>query len=218
MKYKIVDKKAPRFRKTEFETRLVVKDLHKEFVEKTGIQISLEEFKALYEENMEVIKHFIETERNGVLLPEQMGNMILSFFKMKRPAYNYIEGMATGNGPQDHLFHSYELQGKIVWSYRDLKYKPREFHYYGFVGCRDLKQRASKAFINTPELFRKYVYTKIENAKKRLINRYECYYQGGYQSTEGVEQSSQLGQPADQQVPIFTDKQTPGLPNQTTPD
>ncbi len=192
MKYKIVDKEAPRFTRTQFQTKLVIKDLHGEFVDKTGIQIDYKTFKTLYERNMDVIKDFIVTERNGVVLPVQMGNIHLAFFKMKRRMYNYMYGWTSGEAPVNHQFNSEGLPGKIFWDYKDVKYKPRDYRLCGFKACRQLTQAASRAFTNTPELFRKYLYKTIERSKASKMEKNECNNQGSNQPVENASQGSQL--------------------------
>jgi hypothetical protein len=196
-KYKIVDVKAPRFRKTKYETRLVVTQLHKEFTEQTGIQIDMRTFRKMYNENMSVIREFVVAERNGIVLPEQMGNIHLAFFKRKRPMYNFVEGMRTGMGPVEHFWESDNLQGKICWDYKDLKYKPKHYYLYGFTGCRELKKMATNAFTNTPQIFKTCIYTNVERRKIKQLEYYERYYKGSIEPAKGSEQSSELGQSVD---------------------
>lgn len=192
MQYKVVDKTAPRFTRTKFQTKLVIKELHEEFVKSTGSHIDYQTFRLLYETNMDVIRDFITKERNGVALPVQMGNIHLAFFKRKRKIYDYMTGMATGEAPVEHAFHSDNLPGKIFWDFKTIKYKPRDFRLFGFKGCRELTQAASKAFINTPELFRKYIYKKGEHIKRRRLNLNERNNKRSDQSTEGSQQSGEL--------------------------
>lgn len=187
MNYKTVDRTAPRFRRTKYQTRLSVIELHKEYVKNTGSEIDLDSFKKLYNTMMDTILDLAVTERNGVMLPKQMGNIHLALFKMKRKMFNYVLGMTEGRGSIVPKFSTNSLQGKIFWDYKKVKYKLKNFMFYGFVATREFKRRASQAFIDTPEIFPKLLYQdkRIERRKAKRLEENEYNNQGSNQSAEG---------------------------------
>lgn len=190
MKHRIVDRKAPRFRKTGFETRLSIIQLHKEYEEKIGKPIDKALFEAIYKESMAVIRHFAVTERNGVLLPEQMGNIHLMFFKPSRKVYSQQIGYLTGNAPLTNPWDENYLQGKICWDYRGVKYKLKDYILFSFTGTRELKTMASTSFKTIPEVFPRITAKHEERYKTRQQRIDEQNNQGSDKSTESTDQIS----------------------------
>lgn len=161
-RYKIVDKKAPRFRRSKYRYNVINKDLHQRFVEETNIDIEWELFKEINKYiNLEIRDTAIKS-RNGVILPKQMGNIWLGLFKMKERPLNEPYIRNTGNHATYFSFETSGLQGKICWDFNNVKYKVRNYTYWGFVGHRDFKTMASHNFLENPEL-----YTKINSIVKR---------------------------------------------------
>lgn len=152
-RYKIVDKKAPRYRRSKYRYNIINKDLHKRFVEETSIDIDWEFFKVINEYINTEIRDVTLNSRDGVILPKQMGNIWLGLFKMKERPLNEPYIRNTGNHATYFSFETSGLQGKICWDFDKVKYKVKNYPYWGFMAHRDFKTKASHNFLENPELY-----------------------------------------------------------------
>lgn len=169
-RYKIVDKKAPRFRRSKFRYNLVNKDLWKRFIDETGIDVSWDEFRDINASiGLEITNMAIE-ERDGVILPEQMGNIWLGLFKMATRPLNEQHMRTTGEHATFFSFETFGLQGKICWDFDNCRYKVKNYPYWGFVGHRDFKTKASHNFKENPELYKRIKIEDESNTKRSNIS------------------------------------------------
>lgn len=156
-RYKIVDRKAPRFRRAKYRYNLVNQDLWREFIKSTGISISWDDFRKINEcINLEIKQEAIDS-REGVLLPEQMGNVWLGLFKLKERPLNEQYARNTGQHATYFSFETSGLQGKIVWDFDRVRYKVKNNEFWAFIGHRDFKTEASHKFKENPELYSRIV-------------------------------------------------------------
>ncbi len=168
-KYKIIDRKAPRFRRAKFRYNLVNKELHKRFVEEIGIEVSWADFRKINQYINEEIASVSLLERQGCLLPEQMGNIWLGLFKMKERPLNKSYAGSTGEHATYFSFETFGMQGKICWDFKNCRYSVPNYRYWAFIAHRDLKQKASRAFKENPELYARINIKAIEYAKIKKL-------------------------------------------------
>jgi len=168
-RYKIVDKKAPRFRRSKYRYNIINRDLHERFVKESGIDIEWELFKQINEYINIEIRDTILNSRDGVILPKQMGNIWLGLFKMKERPLNEPYMRNTGNHATYFSFETSGLQGKICWDFDNVKYKVKNYPYWGFIAHRDFKTKASHNFLENPELYSRInAITKREEILKQI--------------------------------------------------
>lgn len=160
--YKIVDKKAPRFRRSKYRYNIINKELHRKFVEQFDTDIDWATFKAIAEKINLEIREVALNNREGVILPEQMGNIWLGLFKSKERMINQPHMRTTGEHATYFSFETSGLQGKICWDFHNVKYKVKNYPYWGFVGHRNFKEKASDNFLEAPEL-----YSRIPGIEKK---------------------------------------------------
>lgn len=185
-KYKLTDRKAPRFRQCRFN--IVSSELHKKFLEENpNFYITYKDFKFIIKEiNNEIINQVIEN-REGVILPKGLGRIWLGFFHPKRKTFKET-------GLSNYNFETKDLQGKICWDYKFVKYKIKSRDFYGFNAHRDFKTAASNAFKNTPERYSKImtIDKNLERAKRKILEKNE-YYGSNDQSCDQPSEDTQQG-------------------------
>lgn len=150
--YKKTDKTRPRFRISKYRYNLINKDLHKSFVEKTGIKMTWKEFKDIAGAiSDEYVKIAIE-ERDGVALAKGMGNVYLALYPFSREAVEYLRTKAT-----EDMYHHFfkEFDGKVTWDFRCLKYRVKNRMYWSFKPHRNFKTAAHHAFLEQPERYKR---------------------------------------------------------------
>lgn len=188
-RYKIVDRKAPRYRRSKYRYNLINKDLWNKFKEETKTNISWNEYKKINEYiNLEIKAEAIRS-REGVLLPEQMGNLWLGLFKLKERPINENLARNTGVHSTYFSFETSGLQGKILWDFDRVRYKVKNYPYWGFIAHRDFKTEASHSFKEVPELYSRIIpIITMEEFYKRLKLENEPNTQGSNISSEDTEQ------------------------------
>ena len=154
--YKIVDRKAPRYRRAKHRYNLINKDLWAKFVTETGIKLSWEQFKEISQEINTEARNLALENREGVMLPEQMGHLWMGLFPAKERILNEPYARNTGNHATHFSFETFGMQGKIVWEFtRKVRYKVKNHQFWGFIAHRDFKTKASNNFKDNPELYRR---------------------------------------------------------------
>ncbi len=152
-RYKIVDRKAPRFRRAKYRYNLINRHLHERFLKETNIDIEWDLFKSINEYiNIEIRDVALNT-REGIILPKQMGNIWLGLFKMKERALNEQYARNTGNHSTYFSFETSGMQGKICWDFDKVKYKVKNHPFWGFIAHRDFKTKASSNFLQNAEIY-----------------------------------------------------------------
>jgi len=191
--YRICDRKEPRFRVSKFRYSNLNRELFDRFKEANpSIKIDYLFFKdIIFSINEEIINHVIEN-KEGVFLPSGMGRIYLGLFPPKE-RYKKAETIRNQGIHATHFnFDSDGLVGKIIWVSNDSKYKTKNLRFYGFVGHRNFKTKASQGFKNTPEKYLKdMMWTRnIEYTKRKINERNEINSQSGNQPNQDTEQSS----------------------------
>lgn len=197
--YKICDKKAPRFRSSKYRHNIINENLWREFCNIYKVDISYKEYKKIITAISNKIIETSVNERDGVLLPEYMGKNRLILYRPLKPIINVDAARNFGLDAKYMMFNTDGLQGKIEWSFKNIRYATPNKKFFGFKGHRNFAKAASNAFKNQSE---RYVIVDIEGAirakkiKKQLRNEYNN--KGGIESHKGPKQSDQFGQQADQ--------------------
>lgn len=168
----MVDRTAPRFRASKYRYNLINNELYEKFREThPNIVISWKDFKKINETINETYVEEILANREGAVLPEQMGRVWLGLFPAKERILNEPYVRETGEHATFFSFHSNGMQGKIVWDFSLVKYKVENRHFYGFSAHRSFKTAASKCFISNPELYsRIFSIVAASEAHKNLKN------------------------------------------------
>jgi len=192
--YRKVDKKAPRFRLSKYRYISINRELFERFRQAhPNIKMDYLVFKDIICNINEEFVNYALDNREGVFLPAGMGRIYLAMFKMKEKRIN--EAIAMSNGLTRKYFDlSSDLNGKIVWKTFGVRYKVEETQFYGFIAHRTFKNRASKAFRETPEnfLFEAQM-IKTNEIYKRINNeRAKANSQICDQSSEDTEQSGEF--------------------------
>jgi len=187
-RYKIVDKKAPRFRRAKYRYNLLNRDLHEKFVEETGLDVDWKFFKKVNEYINLEIRDVALSSRSGVILPKQMGNVWLGLFKMKERPLNEPYIRNTGNHATYFSFETSGMQGKICWDFDKVKYRVKNYPFWGFIAHRDFKTKASKNFLENPELYSRINgIVKNQEYEKKLKLENESNTTGGNISNKEYE-------------------------------
>ena len=183
------DRRAPRFRGSKYRYTSINRDLFSRFCEAyPKLQMDYLVFKDILCSINEEYVDEVVNNKDGVYLPKGLGRLCMVMFKPKKinKHETYIlDGLVT-NG----------LSGKIVWEFRDVKYRPENIKYYAFVAHRTFKNKASHSFRTRPEFYpreetmiKKEEFYKMVNSERAKINS-----QISDQSSEDAEQSSIFGQ------------------------
>ena len=171
--FKRPDVKAPRYRPTGLH--ILSKDLFKRFVEKypEHKKRDYEEFKQIINTFNEALWHEAIEHRDGVELPESLGNLFIgTCWRTKRKNINF------GNSAQYEKTltnHNHTTDGKvckIFYTNYNNKYRFVNRVMWTFQGCRDFKRTLSKVY---PENWKKYIHIdpnlRINKLYKKKIQR-----------------------------------------------
>lgn len=176
--YNKVDRKAPRFRLSKYRYIALNRELFENFkIKYPEIQLDYLKFKELIISINEEFVNIAMEERDGVILPCGMGKISLELFPPKvRPDNESIIG--NQGIPATHFnFQSGGFVGKILWTFNDILYRTSNVKYYGFIGHRTFKNKASNAFRNEPEkycriatIIRAHEYYKRKKNERNEVN------------------------------------------------
>lgn len=166
-RYRIVDKTAPRFRLSKFRYTVLNRELFDKFKEKyPNIKMDYLVFKDIVCAINEEFISYVINNKEGVFLPCGMGKIYLCMYPPKERYLNDVVKREQGIHSTHFNFHSSDFVGKITWIMDGVKYKTDNTEFYGFIGHRNFKTRASNAFKTQPELY-------IREA--RMIRAHEHY-------------------------------------------
>lgn len=198
--FKEQDLNAPRFRLAKYRYNLITKELYDKFRwDHPMTKISWAEFRKINETINDTYFREILTNREGAILPGQMGRIWLGLFKPKiKPRAKYIN-RETGIRPIFFSFETGGLLGKIIWDFKLTRYKVKNHEFYGFAAHRDLKRMTSECFKNNPEFYsRRYGIIRreerLKNINKENLERAlsKLNDTSGDKSGEGTPQISEL--------------------------
>lgn len=162
IRYKVFDKTKPRYRIAKHRYNLVNLSLFEEFnyyyPDLTNWQI----FKKINERFAYHLRQCALNNREGIILPAQMGRISLRMFKCENPHLSLIKKIET----------DYKT-GKICWDTRFVRYKIKVQPFYSFHAHRDFKGEAHERFSENPDhyqLFDLKDYIEQKNKKIQLEN------------------------------------------------
>lgn len=157
--YKICDKKAPRFRGSKYRHNIIDENLWKEYCIIYKSTISYSDYKKIINAISNKIIEMTIAERDGVLLPEHMGKHKLILYKPNKEIINVNSARNYGIGAHYMNFNTDGLQGKIMWTFKDVRYATPNKKFFGFKAHRNFSKAASNAFKNNSE---KYIIIDID--------------------------------------------------------
>lgn len=170
-RYKVIDKKAPRYRISKYRYNVLNPDLFEEFKEQNpDIEIDWKDFKTIVGAISEEYIDHVTNNRDGALLPAQLGKLWCGLFPARKldtrvekaPGFMYINyALLTG------------MVGKICWDFNNVTYRVKNYPFYGFIGHRGFKVKASTSFKEQPEVFRSNIPSKDEVRKTKILKKLE---------------------------------------------
>lgn len=164
--------KDVRFRTEKYTKKIISEDLYKKWIEENqeNSKYSYKEFCDFWEL---LANKYIEktcTIPQGIKFPLNMGEVSLKYATSTNLNRNY-RSSNLAKEPVGYLnFGTNGKNGKIVWSIAHVRKINSELPLIGFQGCRKFTQKASKAFYETPEIFRISRFSKGNRINK--INKY----------------------------------------------
>lgn len=199
--YRISDRKEPRFNTKQWRYKPLNKELFERFQkENPEIEMDYKFFEDTIMSINEEFVNFIMTNKEGVFLPSGLGRLYLGLFPPKERQRNAQVIQNKGIYATHFDFDSNGFVGKIIWLFDDTRYKTANLRYYGFAGCRLFKNRASKAFRETPEKYIRAanIIRQHEFFKRKKNERNEINSQSSNQSNQDTEQSGECGLETDE--------------------
>lgn len=151
--YKICDKKAPRFRGSKYRHNIIDENLWREYKNLYKSDISFSDYKKVINAISSKIIQFTIEERDGVMLPEHMGKNKLILYTPLKPVVNVDAARNYGIGATYMNFNTDGLQGKILWTFKDVRYASPNKKFFGFKAHRNFAKAASNAFKNNSERY-----------------------------------------------------------------
>lgn len=188
--YRISDRKEPRFRVSKFRYTVLNRELYDKFKQQNpNIKIDYITFKEIVITINQEIVNFVIDNKEGVFLPANMGRIHLGLYPPKERPSNAEVIQNEGIQATHFNFDSNGFVGKIIWLSGDTQYKTENTKFYGFIGHRDFKTRASQGFRNNPELYiRPATMIKAHEHYKRINNeRNKINSQSSDQPSEDTE-------------------------------
>ena len=171
--FKKPDVKAPRYRPTGLH--ILSKDLFKRFVEKypEHKKRDYEEFKQIINTFNEALWHEAIEHRDGVELPESLGNLFIgTCWRTKRKNINFGKSAQYEKTLTNHNHVTDGKVCKIFYTNYNNKYRFVNRVMWTFQGCRDFKRTLSKVY---PENWKKYIHIdpnlRINKLYKKKIQR-----------------------------------------------
>lgn len=188
-----VDKKEPRFRVSKYRFQSINREMFAEFEQKhPNIKMDYLTFKDIIMAINQEIVNLVIDNRDGVFLPKGMGRLYLGLYPFK------VAKKIEENGKIKKVLLDFQIgnsQGKIMWSWSNVKYRTDNLNYFSFIGHRDFKTRASHAFINNPERYVRDIKSirKEEILKRKEYGRTKINSQICDQPIEDAIESSEWG-------------------------
>jgi nucleoid DNA-binding protein len=187
MEFKSPDLTAPRFRPKK--KYILNKSFYDKFIEKNPKykDISPKQIKNIVNNYNGKIWETIVENRDGIELPEQLGNIFIGSTKRQiGDNINFKKSIELGYKVQNQNFESDQYLAKIFYTNYKSKYKFRFRELWGFTGVRNFKRTIAKVYpkeykkylaidSNTPvsKLFKKHIY--LDTLKEDTIMKLETY-------------------------------------------
>lgn len=142
--------KAPRYRKGYKKISFV--KLHKDYLEKHG-QISIDDFKNIVCSFSKFCCEKIVELRDGIELPEYLGQVQIKSYKEKRKLYDIPTSIKLGKLVTYTNLNTDGYSAKVYYSNIDCEYKFQNREIWKFVPVRELKKIASAAFLKDWKMY-----------------------------------------------------------------
>lgn len=194
--YRKTDRRAPRFRVAKYRYTALNKELFDRFKEANpNVKMDYLFFKDTILSINEEIVNFVMDNREGVFLPSGMGRVYLGLFPPKERPLRVETIRNEGIHATHFNFDSNGFMGKIIWLFDDTRYKTENLKYYGFIGYRTFKNRASNAFRTEPGRYVREanMIRSHEFFKRKKNERNEINSEIGNQPSEDTEQGDECG-------------------------
>lgn len=160
--YNKPDLNAPRFRPESYN--VLNTELYKRFIAENpkfeGLDYAT--FKAIIYQINDQIWQTVIKDRNGVELPEQLGNLFIGSCQRKKgPNPDHKRSAEYGKVIQNRNWESDDYVAKIFYTNCETKYRFKNHDFWGFTGVRQFKRAVAHSY---PENFKKYI--EVENTLK----------------------------------------------------
>ncbi len=161
---------APRFRPKK--CNILNTKLYNKFIEKNPKykHITIEQFKEVIKKYNGSIWNEVIENRDGVELPEQLGNIFIgTCYRKKSDNVDYKKSVFYGKKIQSRNWESDEFVAKIFYTNYENKYKFKFHEFWGFTGVRDFKRTVAHTY---PTEWKKY--RVVDNMQKvsKLFRRH----------------------------------------------
>lgn len=179
--YAIPDKKAPRFKRATYSPLNI--ELFKRF-RKAHPNSPIDtwaKFRSLVIAGNDIYRQFVVTNRNGIELPNQIGNMFIGACPRKKDDNpDAILSQRLGIKVQNKNWETSQYLCKIFYSSYMTKYKFPLRKYWYFKAARVFKQESSKSFLTNWNYYIKVspfqklsIQQKMDNFRTIKVNKYE---------------------------------------------
>jgi len=153
------DRKAPRFNPRLYRYNVISKELWKAWKKETGYKLTFSQFKNIWNAIGETITDSVSTSRDGVRLGGGLGDIYAAYVQgrnveNKQKPLDFKLSLEYDKEIRHQNWENSGKVGKIIYGTYKRPYIYKYATWYGFTGHRRFKNKMSKAFRETPSLFK----------------------------------------------------------------
>lgn len=151
--FEFADRNSPRFNTRTYRQKIISKELHKAWKQKTGYNISFDEFKRIWRLITIEIHLGITEEPNGILLPYGIGELYVGWVKTRLRCIDYKISREVGKVIYYENYHSYGKVGKLIY-HPCPKYCMYTCRMWNFTPITPLIAKVTKSLKEKPEIYK----------------------------------------------------------------
>lgn len=150
------DYSAPRFSSRKFRKNIIDKELYNKWKNSNDSykEINFLTFKNYCYKILEAITNLISEERDGVRLPEGIGDIYLGYILYGNKKTNFSESKKYNLNVKFENWHTNGKSGKIIFGTKNRKYINHSSKLWSFVGSTNFKNLAHNSFLKNPERYK----------------------------------------------------------------
>ena len=128
------------------------KQLWKAFVEETGIQIDYATFRSIIWTTLDIMRESISGEEAGIELYENLGHIVVTKYKSKKQATDWVNSKKLGRKIPLLNLHSFGYVHHIKWFKMGTRFRHR--YIYKFEPYRILKREVARQIKSGKKYFK----------------------------------------------------------------
>lgn len=145
---------APRFNARKFRKNIISEELYIKWKEQTGLELSFQEFKNIWNLIGDAITDGVTEERDGVALGASTGDLYIGYVPTKKRPIDYKVSLQYEKAIKHENWNSSNKVGKIIYGTHDRKYIYRLSAWWAFKASRLFKNKVSAALTAYPQRYK----------------------------------------------------------------